>query len=66
MTRSGASAVERRKFLFALGVGTGLAAVMTALGGEARADPDANANERKPRYDPNSKDVKTYYRVNRY
>jgi hypothetical protein len=55
----------RRQFLRALGVG---AAVTSAapLATEAMADSERNDEKRKARYQANSFEVQTYYRVNRY
>jgi H+/Cl- antiporter ClcA len=56
----------RRDFLRALGAGAGLAVATAApLAGEAAATETA-AEAKKKRYNPNSDEVKTYYRVNRY
>jgi hypothetical protein len=59
-------AVDRREFLRALGAGTGVAATPAALVGAAKADSESNDEKRKARYQPNSSEVKTFYRVNRY
>jgi nitrous oxide reductase len=59
--------VGRRDFLRALGGGAGLAAVAAApLATEAMADSESNDEKRKARYQANSAEVQTYYRVNRY
>ena len=57
----------RRDFLRALGAGAG-AAVATAapLASPAMADSESNDEKRKARYQANSAEVQTYYRVNRY
>ena len=58
--------LARRDFLRALGASVGLAAVAAAaLTGEAAATESA-AEAKKKRYNPDSEDVKNYYRVNRY
>jgi hypothetical protein len=59
--------VGRRDFLRALGVGAG-AAVTTAapLAEPAKADTENNQDKRKARYQADSPEVQTYYRVNRY
>ncbi len=59
----------RRDFLRAMGAGAGLAAVTAAAAttlasGEAVA-AELDAEKKKARYNPNSEDVKNYYRVNR-
>jgi hypothetical protein len=59
--------VGRRDFLRVLGGGAGLAAVAAApLATEAMADSESNDEKRKARYQANSAEVQTYYRVNRY
>ena len=60
-------AVGRREFLRALGAGaTVAAAAATPLADEARADTESNDEKRKSRYQANSPEVQTFYRVNRY
>jgi hypothetical protein len=56
----------RREFLRTLGAGATLAAAAGPLTVEARADTETNDEKRKARYQPNSADVQTFYRVNRY
>jgi hypothetical protein len=57
----------RRQFLRALGAGaTVVAAAAGSLPGEARADTETNVEKRKARYQANSAEVQTFYRVNRY
>jgi hypothetical protein len=58
--------VGRREFLRALGAGAGVAVVPVALVTEAKADSENNDEKRKTRYNANSAEVQTYYRVNRY
>ena len=56
----------RRDFLRVMGVGAGLAATATIpLATEAQAT-ESDAEKKKARYNPNSEDVKNFYRVNRY
>jgi len=58
----------RRDFLRSMGLGTaGLAVAVTAapLVTEAKA-AESMEEAKKARYNPNSEDVKNYYRVNRY
>jgi hypothetical protein len=55
----------RRQFLRALGVGATINAVVP-LANEAMADSETNDEKRKARYQANSPEVQTYYRVNRY
>ena len=61
-----ASGVGRREFLRTLGVGTAAAAATTPFVGPAAADTESNDEKRKARYQPNSPEVQTFYRVNRY
>ena len=61
------NALGRREFLRALGAGaTVTAAAAAPLAGEALADTESNDEKRKSRYRPNSPEVQTFYRVNRY
>ena len=62
----GKPTLRRREFLRALGVGTVVAAASGPLSGEAHADTETNDEKRKARYQPNSAEVQTFYRVNRY
>jgi ribulose kinase len=60
--------IGRRDFLRVMGVGAGagLAVVAAApLATEAQAT-ESMQEAKKKRYNPNSEDVKNYYRVNRY
>ena len=61
-----ARGVGRREFLRTLGVGTAAAAASAPLVGPATADTESNDEKRKVRYQPNSAQVQTFYRVNRY
>ena len=56
----------RREFLRTLGVGTVAAAASGPLVNEAHADTETNDEKRKARYRPDSAEVQTFYRVNRY
>jgi hypothetical protein len=57
----------RRDFLRALGAGAGVAVAASGpLAGAAAADTESNDEKRKARYKPDSAEVKTFYRVNRY
>ena len=59
--------VGRRDFLRAIGAGAGAAVVAAApLATEAKADSESNTDKRKARYQANSPDIQSYYRVNRY
>ena len=59
--------VGRRDFLRALGAGAGVAVTAAGpLATAAQADTETNDEKRKARYKPDSAEVKTFYRVNRY
>jgi hypothetical protein len=58
--------IDRRDLLRVLGAGAGVAASPVALVGQAQADSGTNDEKRKARYDANSDDVKSFYRVNHY
>jgi hypothetical protein len=62
----GKATLGRRAFLRTLGVGTVAAAASGPLVHEAHADTETNDEKRKARYQPNSAEVQTFYRVNRY
>ena len=71
MTKDRKSKLGRREFLRTLGASATTAATTAAiaaapLAGEARADTETNDEKRKARYKPDSPEVQTYYRVNRY
>ena len=66
MTTEPKANLARRNFLRALGLGAGAAVAPAALVTEAKADSESNDEKRKARYKPDSAEVKTYYRVNRY
>jgi hypothetical protein len=59
------SKLGRRDFLRAVGAGASLAVTAAPLATEAAAD-ESDADKKKARYNPNSDDIKAYYRVNRY
>jgi len=62
-----ANGLGRREFLRTLGAGATVAAAAAGpLTVEARADTETNDEKRKARYQANSADVQTFYRVNRY
>lgn len=57
----------RRRDVFRAAAATAtIAAAGTAAFEAAAAEPTGNANKRKSRYQPNSPEVQTYYRVNSY
>ena len=69
MKRERKATLGRREFLRTLGAGAGAgvaAAAATPLAGEAYADTESNDEKRKARYQANSQEVQTFYRVNRY
>ena len=56
----------RREFLRVMGASAGLAVAAAApLATEVAAATESDAEKKKARYNPNSEDVKNYYRVNR-
>jgi hypothetical protein len=56
--------IDRRDLLRALGAGAAAAPVTLAV--EAHADSETTDEKRKSRYNANSDDVKSFYRVNQY
>jgi hypothetical protein len=66
MTASDKTTVGRREFLRAMGAGAAVAAAAPLAATAAHADSESNSEKRKARYQPNSAEVQTYYRVNRY
>jgi hypothetical protein len=67
MKKQRSRTLGRREFLRTLGAGATVAAAAAApLAGEARADTETNDEKRKARYQANSPEVQTFYRVNRY
>jgi hypothetical protein len=58
--------LARRDVLRVLGVSAGAAVTPSVFVTEAQADSESDSDKRKARYDPNSDEIKTYYRVNRY
>jgi sugar (pentulose or hexulose) kinase len=59
----------RRDFLRAMGAGAGLAATAvaaTSLAATEAVAAESEKEKKKARYNPNSEDVKNYYRVNRF
>jgi hypothetical protein len=57
-------AIDRRDLLRGLAIGTVAAA--TTVGSQARADTENPDEKRKARYQADSPEVQTFYRVNRY
>lgn len=67
MKQDDKKAMGRRDVLRAFGAGAGLAVTAAApLATPAAADSENNDEKRKARYQANSKEVQTFYRVNRY
>ena len=56
----------RRDFLRAMGAGAGLAATAAAPLATQAAASESESEKKKARYQANSTDVKTFYKVNRY
>ena len=56
----------RRDFLRAMGAGAGLAVTAAAPLATEAAAAESDAEKKKARYNANSADVQTYYKVNRY
>ena len=66
MRQDSKAQVDRRDLLRVLGISAGAAVTPAALITEAQADSESNDDKRKARYNPNSADVKAFYRVNNY
>ena len=60
------SKVGRRDFLRAVGAGAGLAVTAAAPLATNAAASESDADKKKARYQANSTDVQTFYKVNRY
>jgi hypothetical protein len=56
----------RRDFLRAMGAGAGVAATAAVPLATEAAASESEAEKRKARYQANSTDVQSFYRVNRY
>ena len=56
----------RRDFLRAMGAGAGLAVTAAAPLATGAAASESDADKKKARYQPNSSDVQSFYKVNRY
>jgi hypothetical protein len=56
----------RRDFLRAMSAGAGVAVTAAVPLATAAAATESDAEKRKARYQPNSTDVQTFYKVNRY
>ena len=67
MKRDSKTAIGRRDVLRVLGAGAGAAVTAaTPLATPALADGETAEEKRKALYQPNSAEVQTFYRVNRY
>lgn len=56
----------RRDFLRAMGAGAGLAVTAAVPLTTGAAASESDAEKKKARYQPNSTDVQSFYKVNRY
>ena len=56
----------RRDFLRAMGAGAGLAVTLAAPLATGAVAAESDADRKKARYQANSTDVQSFYRVNRY
>ena len=56
----------RRDFLRAMGAGAGVAATTTVPLATTAVAAESDADKKKARYQPNSTDVQSYYKSNRY
>ena len=56
----------RRDFLRAMGAGAGLAVTTAAPLATTAVASESDAEKKKARYQANSTDVQTFYKVNRY
>jgi len=56
----------RRDFLHAMGAGVGVAATAAVPLATGAAASETDAEKKKARYQPNSADVQSYYKSNRY
>jgi len=56
----------RRDFLRVMGAGAGVAVTAAAPLSTGAAAAESDAEKKKARYQANSTDVQTYYKVNRY
>src|SRR5262245_32370689 len=66
MKQNEKSKVGRRDFLRAMGAGAGLAVTAGAPLATEAAAAESDADKKKARYQANSADVQTFYKVNRY
>jgi len=66
MKRQDKTKLGRRDFLRAMGAGAGLAVTAAAPLATQAAASESDAERKKARYQPNSTDVQSFYKVNRY
>jgi hypothetical protein len=66
MKQNEKSKVGRRDFLRAMGAGAGLAVTAAVPLATETAAAESDADKKKARYQANSADVQTFYKVNRY
>lgn len=58
--------LDRRDFLRTMGAGAGLAVTLAAPLATDAVAAESDADRKKARYQANSTDVQSFYRVNRY
>jgi hypothetical protein len=66
MKKQDKSNLGRRDFLRAMGAGAGLAVTAAAPLATEAAAAESDADKKKARYQANSAEVQTFYKVNRY
>ncbi len=66
MKRQDKTKLGRRDVLRAMGAGAGLAVTAAAPLATGAAASESDAERKKARYQPNSSDVQSFYKVNRY
>jgi len=66
MKQQDRSKLGRRDFLRAMGAGAGLAVTAAAPLATGAAASETDAEKKKARYQANSTDVQSFYKVNRY
>jgi hypothetical protein len=66
MKQQDKSKLGRRDFLRAMGAGAGLAVTAAAPLATEAAGSETEAEKKKARYQANSTDVQSFYKVNRY
>ena len=66
MSSEGKLEVGRRRFFRTLGVGAAAVAAAPLVTTGSAVAADNSDTRKKARYQPNSPDIKDYYRVNRY